>query len=86
MKKLVERVKKVLVGYDYLFECARGLPQVTSNRDLVKKEVDDAQRKLDELQLSKGVEEFRETFEHNRAVMVAKANQLKSLQLGNYLC
>lgn len=45
-----------------MFDCAQELDEVRSNRDKIQTELNEAQRKLDELQLSKGVEEFRQTF------------------------
>ena len=55
VKKLVDRVKKLLLGYDYVYECAQELEEVKRNRDKIQGELNEAQRKLDELQLSKGV-------------------------------
>lgn len=82
VKKLIERVKKLLIGYDYVFECAQELNEVKANRDKIQRELNEAQKKLDELQLSKGVDTFRENFENNRAVIGMKVQELKKLQLG----
>lgn len=60
--KLIDRIKKLLIGYDYVYECAFELEHVRENRDRVRKELEEAQRKLNELQQSRGVEEFRRFF------------------------
>ncbi len=82
VKKLIERVKKLLVGYDYVFECAQELNEVKASREKIQRELNEAQKKLDELQLSKGVDSFRKNFENNRAVIAVKVQELKNLQLG----
>ncbi len=55
MIKLIERVKKLLKGYEYVYECAQELGQVTDNRDKIQTELKETQTKLDQLQLSTNI-------------------------------
>ena len=46
------------------------------------RQLQEAERRLHDLQMSKGVNEFKTNFEHNRQVMFNKMEQLKTFKLG----
>lgn len=48
-KKLEDRVKKVLMTYDYTFECAEGLEDLRIKKRNITEELDIAQKRLKEL-------------------------------------
>lgn len=48
-KKLEDRIKKVLLSYDYTFECAEGLDELKRQRDEDKVELDKAESRLRQL-------------------------------------
>ena len=45
-KKLEDRVKKVLLSYDYTFECAEGLEEKRNQRDDDRADLEKAQARL----------------------------------------
>lgn len=62
-KKLEDRVRKLLKIYDYTFECASGIDELKIKKIEDNKELESAQKRLKELEDSKGIDEYKKKFE-----------------------
>ena len=83
-KKLEDRVKKVLMTYDYTFECAEGLEELKLKRDNDKRELIEAEARLKELENSAGIDEYKRKFEDNRKFIKEKHSEVASFKINEY--
>ena len=65
-------MKKVLQSYDYTFECAEGLDELTIKKDKNVEELRAAELRLKELEGSSGIDDYKKKFEENRKIIKGK--------------